>query len=124
MPFATRLIHDLAIVTPTHEVSGDLDDYGQPIAGEPDVDLVSGLVQPATARRNREVALTSQAGALVADYVVFLQRRDLSNAAYIRFHPDNGDRYEIVGIRDYNFGRSPHLEVDCRRVTSEALVTS
>lgn len=124
MSFAARLIHDLAIVTPQDSVSGDVDDYGQPVAGEPDVDLVSGLVQPASARRNREVALTSQGGAAIADYVVFLERRTLSNAAYIRFHPDDGDRYEIIGVRDYNFGRSPHLEVDCRRVRSEALVTS
>lgn len=116
-----RLIHSLAIVTPTHEVSGSLDEYGHPVAGEPDVDLVAGLVQPKSAR---EVALTSQAGAEIADYTIFLARRDLAGAAFIRFEPDDGDRYEITGIRDFNFGRLAHLEVDARRIRSEALVTS
>jgi len=124
MPFADRLIHDLAIVTPTENVMGDVDDYGQPIVGEPDVVLVSGLIQPRSGRNAREVPLVSQAGAELSDHVVFLERRDLTTASYIRFEPNDGDRYEIVGIRDYNFGRSAHLEVDCKRVRSEALVTS
>ena len=121
MPFANRLIHDLAIVTPTQNAEEELDDYGQPVAGEPDVDLVSGLVQPKSAR---EVALISQAGAEVSTHTVFLTLQDLTGASYIRFHPDDGDRYEITGVRRYDFGRSPHLEVDCKRVKSEALVTS
>lgn len=122
MPFTDRLIHSLAIVTPTHEVSGDLDEYGHPVAGDPDVDLVSGLVQPKSAR---EIALTSQAGAQVSDHVVFLPRSvTVRNESYIRFQPDDGDRFEVVGIRDFNFGGGAHLEVDCRRIASEVLVTS
>ena len=125
MPFADRLIHDLAIVTPTENVMGDVDDYGQPIAGVPEVVLVSGLIQPRGGRNAREVPLISQAGAELSDHVVFLERRDLTTASYIRREPNDGDRFEIVGIRDYNYGRSaPHLEVDCKRIRSEALVTS
>jgi hypothetical protein len=123
MPIGDKLLHSLAIVTPT--TSGTLDDYGQPVAGEPTVELVSGLIQPSLRRRGEEILLSSQAGAELADHVVFLAIRDLSNAAYIRFDPDDGDRYQVVGIRRYEFGTvSDHLEVDCHRITSEALVAS
>jgi hypothetical protein len=118
---ANRLIHSLAIVTPTRDVSGEDDEYGHPVPGEPDIDLVAGLVQPKSVR---EVALTSQAGAEIGDYTIFLARRELAGAAYIRFEPDDGDRYEITGVRDFNFGRLAHLEVDARRIRSEVLVTS
>ena len=57
-------------------------------------------------------------------YRVFLLRRDLSPAAFIRFDPDEGDRYEITGIHDFRSGQSPHLEVEVRRIVSEGLVTS
>ena len=126
MPFADRLIHDLAIVTPTENVMGDLDDYGQPIAGEPDVVLVSGLIQPRGGRNAREVPLISQAGAELSDHVVFLELdAPITGASYVRFEPDTtGDRYEVMGIRRYDFGRSRHLEVDAHRVRSETLVTS
>jgi hypothetical protein len=116
VPISDRLIHDLAIVTPTD--SGTLDGYGHPVAGDPVVTLVVGLIQPKSAR---EIALTSQAGAMLSDHVVFLLPQTLSNAAYIRYEPDDGDRYEIVGIRTFDFGRDPHLEVDAKRVLSPSL---
>ena len=125
MPISDRLIHSLAIVTPTDDVGTATDEYGQPIPGEPTVTLVSGLIQPKGQREVREIALTSQAGAMLSDHTVYLARQTLSNAAYIRYEPDDSDRYEITGIRDYNFGTvNDHLEVDCKRVRSEALVTS
>lgn len=117
MPIADRLIHSLTIVTPS--TTGGVDEYGQPVAGDPTTVDVAGLIQPKTAR---EIALVSQAGAQVSDHTVFLQPQTLSNAAYIRYATDDGDRYEIVGIRYFNFGQDPHLEVDCRRVRSEALL--
>ena len=116
MSFASHLVHSLAIVTPTTD--GTLDEHGQPVAGEPIVTLVNGLIQPKSAR---EVAQANQAGAMIADHVIFLERQTLSNDAFVRFEPDDGDRYEISGIRLYNFGRSPHLEVDARRIASSAL---
>jgi hypothetical protein len=117
MPITDRFVHDLAIVTPSD--SGALDEYGQPIAGEPTVTLVDGLIQP---KKTTEVALISQAGASKSTHTVFLARRTLSNAAYIRYEPDDGDRYEIDGTpRDYNFGQDPHLEVDAKRIVSETL---
>lgn len=117
----SRLVHSLAIVTPTADVLGEVDDYGQPIPGEPTVTTVKGLVQPLTAR---EVAQANQAGAEIATHRVFLLRQTLSPAAFIRFDPDEGDRYEITGIRDFRSGQSPHLEVEVKRIVSDALVTS
>lgn len=115
MPIADRFIHTLAIVIPTED--GE-DDYGQPEAGEPLVEETVGLIQPKSAR---EVAAVSQAGAALSDHVIFLAPRDLPGAAYVRFEPDDGDRYQIVGVRRFAFGRNPHLEVDAKRVVSEPL---
>ncbi|HEU4571461.1 MAG TPA: hypothetical protein VFR93_02155 [Candidatus Limnocylindrales bacterium] len=119
MALRDRLVHSLAIVTPTTD--GTNDEYGQPVEADPVVDLVSGVIQPYTARRTGETPSTINAGAELSDHVVFMERRSVSNAAYIRYEPDDGDRYEIVGVRDYNFGRSPHLEIDVRRVKGTAL---
>ena len=116
MPIGDRLIHSLAIVTPTD--AGTLDDYGQPVEGEPAVQLVAGLIQPKMAR---EIPLTTQAGEMIADHVVFLEPIPLTNAAYVRYEPDDGTRFEITGIRPFNFGRDPHLEVDTRRIASNVL---
>lgn len=116
MPISDRFVHSLAIVTPTTD--GTLDDYGQPVADDPVVTLVAGLVQPKSAR---EIAQTNQAGAQLADHTIFLAYQTLPGAAYIRFEPDDGDRYEVSGVRQYNFGRDPHLEVDCRRIVSASL---
>lgn len=118
MPIQDRFVHDLAIVTPSRDADV-VDDYGQPVEGDPVTVLVSGLIQPKLAR---EIALISQAGGQLSDHTVFLSRRDLAGAAYIRYEPDDGDRYEITGIRDFNYGTvNDHLEVDCRRVVSEVL---
>lgn len=116
MSFRSRLVHALAIVTPS--TTGSTDAYGQPVAGDPVTVTVSGLIQP---KRANEVAQTNQAGAIVADHVVFLEPQTLAGSAYIRFDPDDGDRYEIVGVRGFDFGRSPHLEVDVKRIVSETL---
>ena len=117
MAFADRLVHSLAIITPTD--AGSLDDYGQPVAGDPITEYVAGLIQPKAAR---EIALTTQAGGMIADHVVFLEPIPLTNAAFIRYEPDDGTRFEITGIRPFNFGQQPHLEVDTRRIASDVLV--
>jgi len=123
MPISDRLVHDLTIVTPTDDVGTATDEYGQPVAGIPTSTNVSGLIQPKSAR---EIALISQAGAQISDHTIFLLRTaPVENASYIRFATDDGDRYEITGIRDFAYGTTnDHLEVDCRRVHSEVLVTS
>lgn len=121
MSFAARLIHSLAIVTPTDDVGEDTDIYGHPVAGIPTTVLTRGLIQP---KSTREVAQISQGGPALSDHTIFLLPQALSTLAYIRYQPDDGDRYQVVGVRYFNFGRSPHLEVDAKRVVSPALVTS
>jgi hypothetical protein len=109
MSFAGRLIHKLAIVTPTFADNG----HGQAVPGTPAATAVPGLVQPKTAR---ELATTSQAGAEISTHTVFLEPRAIADGAWIRFDPDDGRRFDITGIRAFEFGRRPHLEVDARMV--------
>jgi hypothetical protein len=113
--FPGLLVHPLAIVTPNTPDPDDVDGYGQPVSGTPTTELVNGMVQPKTAR---EVALASQGGAEIGDHTIFLLPRRLNAAAYIRDQPDAGRRFDIVGIRSFEFGSVPHLEVDCRLVGS------
>lgn len=117
MSFAALLVHPLAIVEPAY---GSDDEYGQPSAGTPTVTLVRGMVQPRSAR---EVVLASQAGAEISDHVVFLRPRRIATGAYIADADASGvlaggRRFDITGIRSFEFGSAPHLEVDCRLVGS------
>lgn len=117
MSFATRLIHDLTVVrTPRDE--SDLDDYGQPVAEAPVETEVQGLVQPRSAR---EIIDSRNAGAEIGDHVIFLAPMDLHASDHILYA---GDRYEIVGIRRFSFGRTPHLEVDAKRIESSLVGAS
>ena len=115
MSFTSLLTHPLAIVTPTTPDADSVDGYGQPVAGTPTVELVNGLVQPKTAR---EIAATSQGGAEYSDHVIFLLPRRVNAAAYIRDEPATDRRFDIVGVRSYEFGSVPHLEVDVKLVGS------
>lgn len=109
MSFGSRLVHTVTHVrTPLDE--GDLDDYGQPTAGAPVETEIRGLVQP---RSVREIVDSRSAGAEIGDHVIFLQPMSLQPTDAFVY---DGDRYEIKGIREFSFGRSPHLEVDVRRV--------
>lgn len=109
MSYAARLIHTLTHVSTP--LSGSDDAYGQPAPGAPVTASVRGLVQPKSAR---EVADSRSAGVAVADHVIFLEPMTVSAADHFLY---GDDRLEIVGIRSYAFGRTPHLEVDARRVT-------
>lgn len=113
MSFGARLIHPLAIVSPTD--AGTVDDYGQPVAGTPITRTFRGLIQPKTAD---EMPLVSQAGAEYSDHTIYMLPRHLPASGYIRDEPDAGRRFDIVGVRSFEFGRSPHLEVDCELVGS------
>lgn len=92
----------------------DVDDYGQPVREyEASFATVQALVQPKTAR---EIALVSEAGAEISDHTIYMHRRDL--AASDRLRDDAGRVYEIVGIRDYDFGSLAHFAVDAKRIGS------
>jgi len=112
MSFSARLIHDLTLVVPRHGI-GD-DDYGQPETGLPQETPLRGLVQPKTAR---ELALPSQAGAEIGDHTIYLTPRDIPTGAW--FRDADGRRLDVTGVRRFEFGRSPHLEIDARAVTSD-----
>lgn len=115
MSFASLLVHPLAIVTPAAAAPASDDDYGQPTPGTPGVELVNGMVQPKTAR---EIAQVNQAGAEYSDHTIYLLPRRIDAAAYIRDEPAAGRRFDIVGIRSFEFGSAPHLEVDVKLIGS------
>lgn len=116
MPLSDRLVHSLAIVTPTD--SGTVDDRNQPVAGEPRVELVRGFLWPMNAR---EVSQASDAGAELANHAIVFALRDVSPAAYIRFQPDDGVRYQVQGVAPHNFGRDPLVLVWAQRLVPSTL---
>lgn len=110
-------VHTISIERAT---SSAVDDYNQPVRDYGSIAEVPGLIQPKT---TREVALTSQAGAAVGDHTIFLGRRDVTTADRIRdiTAGDDGPLYEVLGVRDLNYGNLAHLEVDAKRVSAPAI---
>lgn len=112
--FSSRLIHNLALVR-TPVTTGAIDTYGQPVPAAPTTTTLLGFVAPG---RSREAPEVNQAGALVADHVIFLPiGTDVIGADHLTYL---GERYDVVGIRSYRFGIAPHHELDAKRVTSPA----
>jgi hypothetical protein len=117
------LVHTITIERPfgvdeDSDMAVDVDDYGQPIREyDTTFDVVQGLIQPKTAR---EQALTSQAGAEVGDHTIYMLRRDITTRDRLLDTTPGGTGayYEIVGIRDYNYGALSHIAIDAKRVTS------
>ncbi len=109
MSFAARLVHTLVHVRAEPD-AGDQDDYGQPTPGTPVETELRGLVQPRTVS---ELLDTRSAGSEIGDHVIFLEPMDLAASDAFTY---DGDRYEILGIRRFEFGRTPHYEVDARKV--------
>lgn len=119
MSFASLLTHPLAIVTPTRPDPGDVDERGHAELGPDAVVLVNGLVQPKTYSGSAtEAEASHQAGVELSTHTVFLLPRSIGAGAWIRDHPDRGRRFDITGIRSYEFGTVPHLEVDVKLVGS------
>ncbi len=111
MSFAARLVHSLTIVRTTFDDTDPDDDYGQP--SESTVELTTrGLIQP---RKAEEMADSRGAGAMVADHVIFLLPQLLYGSDEIQ--DSQGQGYRIVGIRSYEFGKTPHIEVDAKAIT-------
>lgn len=109
MSFADRLRHSLVLERP---VAGADDGYGQATQTWTAIRSLPGLVQPKTAR---EIALLSQAGAVVSEQTIYLLPGDVRAADRIRFEPDDGRRYELTGVRDAA-GLGHHLECDAKIV--------
>jgi hypothetical protein len=108
---SVRFVHTLTHVRTPY--SGADDDYGQPAAGVAVETEVQGLVQPRTVR---EMEDSRSAGVDIGDHVIFLPLMDVRGAdAFER----DGDRFEVLGVRRFDFGRLKHLEVDCRRIEAD-----
>ena len=93
---------------PAEPNDGDpiFDDYGQPVMAEHTVATVAGRVQPKSVR---EVAITSQAGAVVSTHTGFVRPlAGLDTGCWIEC---GGIRYDIVGMPDAA-GAGHHLELD------------
>ena len=124
MSFGSRLEHTVSIVRRT---AVDEDDYGQDEFSEAVLATVKAAIQPKT---EREMALSTQAGAGVSDHTLYLFPTDLVGSDYI-LH-DQGDcpmtwdlphmRFEIDAIRNAA-GKGHHLEVTARAVQGTEDVT-
>jgi hypothetical protein len=113
MSFRGLLRHQLAIITPGATDADVLDDAGFPVAGDPSVVNVPGLIQP---RDSHEMNTPFNEGTLATDYIIFLEVMPLSAASYIVEADDDGPiegarRFQINGIQPFLFGSNPHLEV-------------
>lgn len=81
------------------------DDYGQPVTAETTVATVAGRIAPRSAR---EVALLSQAGAVVSTHTGYLwPLAGLDTGCWIE---SGGVRYDITGMSDAA-GAGHHLEL-------------
>jgi head-tail adaptor len=107
MGIESRYIHTLVIERAT---AGAPDDYGQPVQAWATLATVAGLVLPKSAR---EVALTSQGGAVVADHTIFMAPRDVTEADRVKLSPDDGRIFELTGVRNFI---EHHLECDAKVV--------
>jgi hypothetical protein len=108
MPF----VHELTI---RHAAFDDTnrDDAGQPTRTVTET-TVQGLVQPKSFVRDAELGDSRSAGSEVSDHVIFLP---LDTAVDHADALDWGSsRLQVTGVRRYDFGRLPHLEVDARLV--------
>lgn len=118
MSFAALLTHPLAIVTPSIPDPDDVDEWGVP-ARTTSVEYVNGLVQPLVQpRTGREMTASHQAGTELSSHTIFLLPRNIGQGAWIRDEPDAGRRFDITGVRSFEYGSAPHLEVDVKVVGS------
>lgn len=108
MSFDDRLRHTLVIRRMT--AGGGVDEYGQPVSAPGTFATVPGLIQP---RKATEVALLSQAGAVVSDHIGYIRPlAGLTTADWIEL---DGTRYDITMIADAG-GQGHHLELGLKQV--------
>jgi hypothetical protein len=115
MSIESRFRHTLVVKRQTavldDEGAATFDTYGQPVMTSSTVATVAGLIQPRSAR---EVALASQAGAVIGDFVVYMAPlATLGTDCWIEW---GGCRYDVLSIADAG-GLGHHLEVSARKVS-------
>ena len=90
--------------------AGTTDAYGQPVLAATTVATVPGLIQP---RKGREVAYTTQAGPVVADFYGYCDPlATLDNECWLEV---GGVRYDVLHVADAG-GLGHHYELDLRRI--------
>jgi len=105
----SRYLHTLVIKRLA--ATGAVDGYLQPVMAEVTFATVKGLIQPRSAR---EVALASQAGAVIGQHVGYIDPLPgLSTHDWIE---RDGVRFDIVSIADAG-GVGHHLELGLQQVT-------
>lgn len=108
-----RFVHSLTIERIEYDDDVEArDDDGQPVASTA-TSTVRGLVQPRTAR---EIEDSRSAGSEVADHVIFLPAgTDVRHADRIVY---GTRRFNLTGVRPYEYGNLTHIAVDARLVTA------
>lgn len=109
----SKFIHALVIERIEYD-EDDLDEANQPSPQTPTSTSVRGLVQPkATVSEADDYR---SAGTQVSDHTIFLPiGTELRHADAIL---QGERRYNVTGIRRFEYGGLAHLEVDARLVTS------
>ena len=90
--------------------AGAVDGYGQPAQTWATLATVPGLVR---SKSVKEMALTSQGGAVVANHTIYLNVRDVTAKDRVKLSPDDGRIFELTGVRN-RMGH--HLELDANVV--------
>lgn len=112
MSFDDLLIHTLMIKRLA--ATGALDEYNQPVMAETTFATVNGLIQP---RSSREVALNSQAGAVIGTHVGFVwPLAGLGTDCWVEAAEMPGIRYDVLSVPDAA-GQAHHLELALQAVT-------
>jgi hypothetical protein len=123
MIFLSQLRHALVIERPTAvlDINGDptYTEYGTQITEYVEVAHTRGLIQPRASTFAREVALLSQAGAVIGDHTIFMVAgEDLTTADRIAMDDeDDPRRWEVLAINDAG-GQHFHIEVNARLISS------
>jgi len=106
------LIHRVVVIS--REGTGEFNDYNQEVMAESAGDVLAARVTP---KGGEEMAQFNQAGAIVTDHTMRVGPTSISGGDVVRHDPDDGRRYEVVGVRDAA-GMGHHLIVDLRMVSA------
>lgn len=124
MSFGSLLRHTVRVDRQVAVLDGDdeptFTELGQPITATEDTGTWRCRIEPRTAR---EVDLASQAGAVVADHIIYGYQRtptleEADRLVELEGGEPTGRVFEIEAIDDAG-GSGHHLEVRARRVSSE-----
>jgi hypothetical protein len=111
MSFAARLIHEVTIKRTTFDETDPDDAYGQPSESTTEIQ-VRALIQP---KKADEMADSRGAGAMIGDHTIYFLPMLLYGSDEIV--DSQGQGYRVMGIRSFEFGRTPHVAVDALAIT-------